>query len=78
MTAATRQFVTATAEKIKAAVELRTCGNCANWTRKNPDDLTAPEGRCGLAANPGHWPLGYWPNTLQRDRCARGFKKTAE
>lgn len=53
----------------------RSCGRCANWTRSNPDDLTAPEGRCQRSENPGHWPTGYWPATLQRDGCRTGFKR---
>jgi hypothetical protein len=50
----------------------RCCGHCANWTRLQPDDLTAPEGKCGLPSDPGVWPF-YWPNTLQRDGCGEGF-----
>lgn len=47
----------------------RCCGRCAYWNRAKPDDLTAPEGKCILMTDPGVWPTGYWPNTLQRDRC---------
>ena len=46
----------------------RCCGNCYYWTRENPDDITAPEGKCGLPKDPGVWPF-YWPHTLQRDGC---------
>lgn len=46
----------------------RCCGRCANWTRANPDDLSAPEGKCTLPEDPGVWPF-YWPHTLQRDLC---------
>lgn len=45
------------------------CGRCGNWFRLQPSDLTAPEGTCGLKEEPPFWPGGYWPNTLQRDRC---------
>lgn len=45
------------------------CGRCDHWTRKQPDDLTAPEGKCDRASDAGHWPTGYWPHTLQRDSC---------
>ena len=51
----------------------RCCGNCVHWTRKNPDDMTAPEGKCGLPKDPGVYPFHrfqfYWPNTLQCDCC---------
>jgi len=49
----------------------RCCGRCRHWTRLQPDDLTAGEGHCGLTKNPGHWPFGYWPATLQRDGCRK-------
>ena len=49
-------------------IPTRCCGNCVHWTRGNPDDLTAPEGKCGLPKDPGVYPF-YWPNTLQRDCC---------
>ena len=52
----------------------RCCGRCQHWTRGQPDDFTAPEGRCGLAGQPLHWPVGYWPATLQRDLCP-SFKR---
>ena len=52
------------------------CGRCQHWTRTQPDDFTAPEGRCGLAQDPGFWPTGYWPNTLQRDSC-REWRRAA-
>lgn len=51
----------------------KSCGRCKRWMRKQPDDLTAPEGDCTLVTNPGHWPTGYWPHTLQRDSCGTGF-----
>jgi len=46
------------------------CGKCKAWTRAQPDDMTAAEGRCGLSADPGAWPA-IWPHTLQRDRCSK-------
>ena len=46
----------------------RCCSRCFHWTRDNPDDLSAPEGKCGLPNYPGAWPA-YWPHTLQRDLC---------
>ena len=48
----------------------RCCGNCRSWTRKQPDDMTAPEGKCGLKKEPPFYPFGYWPSTLQRDLCS--------
>lgn len=51
------------------------CERCKHWTRSEPNDLTAPEGICGLAADPGHWPFGFWPNTLSFDGCGDGFKE---
>lgn len=53
----------------------RCCGRCKNWSRANPADVTAPEGKCGLDTDPGFWPFGYWPATLQRDACSK-FKKS--
>ena len=53
------------------------CRNCQHWTRLQPDDETAPEGQCGLKQDPGFWPLGYWPNTLQKDGCGDGFAPAA-
>jgi hypothetical protein len=53
-----------------ATLPERCCGRCSHWTRKNPDDVTAPEGKCSIPEWSGHWPTGYWPNTLQRDKCA--------
>lgn len=47
----------------------RECRECKHWTRLQPDDKTAPEGKCGLPADPNCWPFGYWPHTLQRDSC---------
>jgi len=52
----------------------RCCGRCKNWSRNNPADITAPEGKCGLPTDPGAWPA-YWPHTLQRDNC-REFDKS--
>jgi hypothetical protein len=47
-----------------------TCRTCTHWTPLNPDDLTAPEGKCGLQEDPHFYPFGYWPNTLASDRCS--------
>lgn len=63
----------AVATETKLALPKKCCAVCRNWTRGQPDDATAPEGKCGLSADPGHWPTGYWPHTLQRDACTRGF-----
>ncbi len=52
----------------------RCCALCQRWTRLQPNDLTAAEGRCRLKKDPGVWPTGYWPATLQRDGCRR-FKE---
>lgn len=49
----------------------RCCGRCSHFSRDNPDDLTAPEGRCDLPTDPIMWPLGYWPATLQKDVCSK-------
>lgn len=49
------------------------CARCKHWFRLNEDDPTAPEGHCELLKNPGHWPTGYWPHTLQRD-SSPGFE----
>jgi len=48
----------------------RCCGRCKHWTRRNPEDMTAPEGKCGLRKDPCAWPA-YWPHTLQRDVCRK-------
>lgn len=52
------------------------CGNCANFTPLNPDDKTAPEGRCGLKEWPAPWPMSYWPAMLSNDYCLNGFKES--
>lgn len=46
------------------------CETCASWTRRNPNDITAGEGKCGLPKDPGFYPF-YWPNTLRRDYCRK-------
>lgn len=50
------------------------CSKCKNWVALQPDDSTAPEGVCGLNADPGFFPFGYWPNTLRSDGCGDGFQ----
>jgi hypothetical protein len=49
----------------------RRCDACRRWKRLNPDDVTAPEGTCGLKTDPGFWPIGYWPHTLASDGCLK-------
>jgi len=53
------------------ALPTRCCGRCVSWRRNQPDDMTAPEGYCGQPNDPGHWPSGYWPATLQQDGCGK-------
>lgn len=52
------------------------CRYCAHWSRLQPDDETAPEGKCDLPSDPGVWPF-YWPHTMQRDGCGSGFEPRA-
>jgi len=54
------------------------CRNCRHWAALNPDDDTAPEGHCDLPVDPGFWPFGYWPATLQSDGCGDGFALSKE
>lgn len=54
----------------------RICGNCNNFTPLNPDDETAPEGKCNLPNRPACWPMGYWPAMLRQDFCGK-FVKTS-
>lgn len=61
-----------------ADLPTRCCGRCRMWTRRNPDDMTAPEGRCGNDHDAGHYPFGYWPSTLQRDKCPAFSRIPAE
>lgn len=49
------------------------CKDCRWWDRKNKQDETAPEGICMLPHDPGFYPFGYWPRTLQNDGCGDGF-----
>lgn len=55
----------------------RVCGNCAHFTPLNPDDDTAPEGKCSLAKWPGSWPMGYWPAMLKQDFCGKFNSRAA-
>ena len=54
------------------------CHNCQHWTPLQPDDETAPEGKCGLTNNPGFFPFGYWPSTLGKDGCGDGYAPLTE
>lgn len=52
------------------------CEVCAHWSRKNPDDETAPEGNCACPKWKGplfldgmYGTFGYHPHTLRRDSC---------
>ena len=52
------------------------CGSCTHWARGSASDMTVPEGKCGLETDPNFYPFGYWPNTLQSDKC-RKFNRAA-
>lgn len=58
------------------ALNAKRCERCKHWTRSNPDDLTAPEGKCGHPKWEGplwlegqHPTLAYHPSTMRRDKC---------
>ena len=70
--------------KDAVCLNARRCELCRNWTRRNPDDLTAPEGDCkhpkwsGPLWIEGKWPtFGYHPATLRRDNC-KHFRRAAQ